>query len=203
MRAPCARRSDGRSRWDRPRAPAPCARPPPPGWRTAARRAPAAGAAAARRAAMARPPARSTRPAPTARPPTGLASRSYGDSSRGYHTAVGPIRIRPLCQMRVTSTSTLLAIGGHQAQRFGHAPGLRRAASRMMRRVTIEDLGDAPEPVAVKMRAQPIEQPLGHVATHPPAGVGIDAEQERPHRALVIGGVARAHVARGLAAVTV
>ena len=63
-----------------------------------------------------------------------------------------------------------IGLGSHlfqpaqQTQTFGHAPGLGDAAVGQMRRIAVEDLGDAPDTGAAQMAAEEGRQGVQQVA---------------------------------------
>src|SRR5690242_14987406 len=59
-----------------------------------------------------------------------------------------------------------------------------------MRRIPVEDLGELAEAGPVEVLDEAPQDRGGHATSHALTGVGVDAEQERPHRALVVGAVA-------------
>ena len=101
---------------------------------------------------------------------------------------------RRLVHSRVAAgipAQNVLVVGAHD---LGEGRRMRRAATRPMRRIAPEDLGDLPEPILHEMLLERFEQlrgfdpaggavrfdESGDVWTHPPT----------PHRALMVGGVA-------------
>src|SRR6185369_3839427 len=131
-----------------------------------------------------------------AQPPCRSAARSTSATAAAGQPANGPRP--PIMRPRPSR-----APGLQDAQRLGHAPRLRRAAARRVRRIAVEDLRQLAEPVAGEVRAQPVEERRLDAPAHALASVGVDSEEERPHRALVIGGVARALIAGDAAAIAV
>src|SRR4051794_9596196 len=84
-------------------------------------------------------------------------------------------------------------------QHFGHAPGLRDAATRRVRRLGIEDLADRTETGLAQMRLEAAERlPCALPVTREHFEPGIDERpsQPSPDGALVIGCIARAQVAK-------
>src|SRR2546428_13137072 len=89
------------------------------------------------------------------------------------------------------------------AQRLGDGPRLRDAPARCKRRIAVEDLGDGAEPVVAEVMRHRREEGaccLG-VAVHLEVSERERAEEERPHRALVVGAVAVPLIAAVLALV--
>src|SRR5258708_22922628 len=77
-------------------------------------------------------------------------------------------------------------------QYLSDAPGLREAAPRIVRRVTIKNLADRAQTRAVQMLRNGLEQRLreARVAMHPEMGAGEGPEQPGPHGAHMVGGIA-------------
>ena len=85
-----------------------------------------------------------------------------------------------------------------RSQHFRHRPRLRDAAARRERLLGVEDLAERSDARLVQVRAEAVEARARArlvVRLHPQPGVDERTHQPPPHRALVIGGVARAEVA--------
>src|SRR5262245_36793045 len=78
------------------------------------------------------------------------------------------------------------------AQCLGHRPRLCDAPAWFKRRIAIEDLGDRSEPVVTEMMRQWREERSSRlgVTVHLEVCQRERAEEEGPHRSLVIGGIA-------------
>src|SRR5882724_6452838 len=107
----------------------------------------------------------------------------------------------------VSSLAGLRSLSGGKLmpgpQRLGDGPRLRDAPPWCKRRIAIEDLGDRPEPVVAEMMRHWREEGacrLG-VAVHLEVRERERAEEERPHRALMISAVAVPLIAAVLALV--
>src|SRR5471030_125936 len=89
----------------------------------------------------------------------------------------------------------IILVDGY-AQDLGGAAGLGRAASRVVGRVAVENLGDLPESVAEEKAVERREEvadglgALGSAAVNAPESCRIRPGQPRPDGALVIGRIA-------------
>src|SRR5260370_42100098 len=83
------------------------------------------------------------------------------------------------------------------AQYFANAPSLRDTSLRSKRRVTVENLAERAEPVALNRGPHGLEKAHRRhaVGVNPMMRQGKGTEQPRPHRSLVISGVAFARPA--------
>ncbi len=101
----------------------------------------------------------------------------------------------------VPTSGIVLVVGGGSepaSQLLGHAPGLRDAAARRVGRLGVEDLRDGPHPEVVEVAGEPGEKAAradAVVGMHLEPGVHPRANEPPPHRALVVGCVARSQVA--------
>src|SRR5579872_979667 len=83
-----------------------------------------------------------------------------------------------------------------RTQQFSDAPGLRHTASRTVRLVSIEDLWDLSDALALKISLQGGKPVFrlhhGHfgVIVHPQVGAYKRTQKPRPDRSLVVGAVA-------------
>src|SRR5665213_2682737 len=84
------------------------------------------------------------------------------------------------------------------AKNFSHAPRLRNARSRRMRLFGVEYLADRPDARLAQMRLEGGKKTLRLIAPfriHSQPGIYKRSYEPRPHRTLVVGGIARAEIA--------
>src|SRR4029453_6455581 len=84
------------------------------------------------------------------------------------------------------------------AQDFRHAPRLGHAAPRGVRLDGVEDLADRADAGLVQMRYEAVEKAPGPCVVfrvHLEPRVDEGADEPRPHRALMVGGVSRPEIA--------
>src|SRR5215510_1554705 len=88
-------------------------------------------------------------------------------------------------------------------QGFGYRPRLCDAPARLKRLITIEDLGDRTEPAVAEVMREGQQKRTGRlgVPIHPEVRKCVRAEEERPHRALMVRTVATRLVAAVVALV--
>src|SRR5208283_72389 len=99
------------------------------------------------------------------------------------------LRLRSLDGRRRANAFHILNVS---SQNFRHAPGLGDAATRQLRGVAVEDLGDVSEPAVCEMPSQRL-QPFARLATggftstvHLDVCADEGSEQPRPYGSLMI-----------------